>query len=112
MPYTEIQELFQDTDRVTLYRTIETLLEKGIIHKAYNEDRDTYYALCGSTCTNESHSHNHIHFECVTCSQVTCKELTNPVEVMIPNTEILEVHVAVKGICSGCRDKVVSIKSP
>lgn len=103
MPFTEIQLMFQDTDRVTLYRTIEKLLEKGIIHKAYSEERDTHYALCGGSCTDSSHSHNHIHFECVTCSQITCEELVKPVEITIPNADILEIHVAVKGICERCR---------
>ena len=37
IPYSKIQVLMKETDRVTLYRTIETLLEKGVIHKAYRE---------------------------------------------------------------------------
>ena len=43
MPYSAIQKALKSTDRVTLYRTLQTLSDKGIIHKAAHIDNEDYY---------------------------------------------------------------------
>ena len=47
MSYSAIQKQMDPIDRVTLYRTLETLKEKGVIHKAFQENNEIYYAICG-----------------------------------------------------------------
>ena len=64
MPYSAIQKSLKGRDRVTLYRTLQTLSDKGIIHKAATIDNEDYYAICGLSCTSQDHVHNHVHFKC------------------------------------------------
>ena len=43
-------------DRVTVYRTLQTFVEKGIIHTIPTTDNSVRYALCKDDCT-EGHHH-------------------------------------------------------
>lgn len=102
MPYSAIQESMESMDRVTLYRTIESLKKKGIIHKAYQENNDVYYAICGTGCGTHAHRHDHIHFKCEKCDLVTCKESVKNVQLAIPDHLINKVNIHVEGICPAC----------
>ncbi|MDC3134120.1 transcriptional repressor [Bacteroidota bacterium] len=103
MSYSNIQNTMQPIDRVTLYRTIEKLKEKGIIHTAFQSNNETYYAICGLDCSTESHKHDHIHFKCLKCETVTCEDLLNSLNISLPKHEIHNVSVNIKGICEVCR---------
>ena len=103
MPNSEIQKSMQSTDRVTLYRTLEVLMDQGIIHKALTEDNESYYAICGQQCSKDQHHHEHIHFKCNSCNTVTCQELRTKVKVLIPGHEIQHVSIHVKGVCKDCK---------
>ena len=101
--YSAIQKQMNQTDRVTLYRTIEVLKEKGIIHKAFQDNKDTYYAICGNTCGEGKHHHEHFHFKCLSCSTIICKDLTKPLERSIDNYEVFKISINIEGICESCR---------
>ena len=103
MSYSNIQNTMQPIDRVTLYRTIEKLKEKGIIHTAFQSNNEIYYAICGMDCSSENHVHNHIHFKCSKCETVTCEDVLNPLNISLPKHEIHNISVNVKGICEVCR---------
>lgn len=103
MPYSTIQKAMNSIDRVTLYRTLDTLSEKGIIHKAFQENNEVYYAICGQKCGKDSHHHDHIHFKCLNCEAVTCEQLNDLVKITIPEYEIHKVSIHVKGICKTCK---------
>lgn len=105
MPYSGIQKKLKSIDRVTLYRTIDSLINQGIIHQAYKENNDTYYALCGSGCSTHQHNHEHIHLKCIVCEAVTCHELHNKIEIPLTNFDIHKVSINVEGICEGCKTK-------
>jgi len=102
IPYSIIQEDLGKTDRITLYRTIQTLLEKGIIHKAFSDKEETYYALCGNSCTTKSHSHNHAHFKCTNCESVTCVPLHQELSISLPQFKIENIHIHLTGLCKNC----------
>lgn len=102
MPYSAMQEALQDIDRVTLYRTLESLKEKGVIHKAYQEGNDVYYALCGSSCKSNHHNHNHIHFKCIKCETVTCETPRNPIDIDLPGVDLHRLNIHAEGICQEC----------
>src|SRR5215210_5463635 len=51
-------------DRVTIYRTLQTFVEKGIIHTIPTADNSVLYALCKDSCTAGHHHVNHVHFIC------------------------------------------------
>jgi Fur family ferric uptake transcriptional regulator len=103
MSYSNIQSTMHPIDRVTLYRTIEKLKEKGIIHTAFHSNNEIYYAICGTDCSTDNHIHNHIHFKCLKCETVTCEDVLNSLNISLPKHEIHNISVNVKGICEVCR---------
>ncbi|MCH2022905.1 MAG: transcriptional repressor [Saprospiraceae bacterium] len=102
IPFSIIQKELSSTDRITLYRTLKTLLNKGVIHKALYNEKDTYYALCGNSCSNISHAHNHIHFKCNKCMQVSCQDLEKEIYVSIEGFKIDQINITASGICQQC----------
>ncbi len=102
MPYSKIQKELNQTDRITLYRTIQTLLEKGIIHKALSNNEDTYYALCGTSCSTKSHDHKHAHFKCTQCDSVSCVPLTQEISISLPQFKVNHVNIHLTGLCESC----------
>ena len=52
-------------DRVTVYRTLQTFVEKGIIHTIPTTDNSVRYALCKDDCTEGHHHDHHVHFICL-----------------------------------------------
>ena len=51
-------------DRVTVYRTLNSFLNKGIIHTIPTADNSIRYALCKENCEEGHHHDNHVHFVC------------------------------------------------
>ena len=92
-------------DRVTIYRTLKTFVDKGLIHKVLDDIGGMKYALCKSECNTTSHHHNHdhVHFKCNDCGQTTCLE-----EVVIPSLTLpngykkTEMNLLVQGVCKAC----------
>lgn len=105
MPYSAIQTAMSPIDRVTLYRTLESLTSKGIIHKAMQEGTEVFYAICGNKCADGHHKHDHIHFKCQSCDTVTCEKPIEGIEILLPEYDIHKVAVSVEGICPKCQDK-------
>ena len=103
MPYSAIQKAMKSIDRVTLYRTLETLVGQGIIHKAHQENNETYYAICGKKCSKGEHDYDHIHFKCIECNSVTCEQLSKKVKISIPDFEIQQMSIHLQGVCSSCK---------
>ena len=103
IPYSSIQQALKETDRVTLYRTLNTLLDKGIIHKALKDENDTYYALCTHRCSSVAHNHEHIHFKCSSCHEVSCVPMPTPFNVEIPDAIVNSIEIQVTGLCSKCQ---------
>lgn len=103
MPYSAIQESMESMDRVTLYRTLESLKKSGIIHKAFQDNNETYYAICGHSCNKDNHAHDHIHFKCVQCESVTCEKPSTPLKVSMPGFDINTTSVYVEGVCKSCK---------
>lgn len=90
-------------DRVTLYRTLNSFLESGIIHKIPNSDGAASYGLCHETCSPNYHEHNHIHFKCNKCGQIECLEDKAVPAVTMPKGYHIEtVNMIVDGICNKC----------
>ena len=99
--YSTILKEMTPINRVTLYRTIKTLKEKGIIHTAFKDKNETYYALCGTGCDSED-QHKHVHFKCLECDTITPQELSENVKISIPKYDISKISVNIEGICESC----------
>ncbi|MEM0939381.1 MAG: transcriptional repressor [Bacteroidota bacterium] len=98
----DLENKFKQYDRVTLYRTLNSFLASGILHKIPNENGAATYGLCHHTCTPQRHVHDHIHFKCNTCGQIECLDDTVP-NVSVPSGYQIEgVNLIVDGICANC----------
>jgi Fur family ferric uptake transcriptional regulator len=91
-------------DRVTVYRTLQTFLEKGIIHTIPTVDNSVLYALCKDNCSEGHHHDNHVHFICSECGKTIClPEITIP-QVKLPGGFLPhEYQMVVTGLCAACR---------
>lgn len=90
-------------DRVTLYRTLKSFEEVGLIHRVTDASGLVHYALCGEACGPEAHAHEHAHFQCDTCSHTYCLPGTTPVATVLPEGyQVQEVHVTYQGTCLRC----------
>ncbi len=89
-------------DRVTIYRTLYSFLEKGIIHKVLDEGGSSKYALC-SSCTDHNHQHDHVHFKCEKCGETNCLDDTFVPKISIPSGyKVKETGILMQGICNKC----------
>lgn len=102
MPFSQLQQQLNNTDRITLYRTLKTLVDKGVIHKAYFSQEETYYALCGTTCSHQVHQHDHIHFKCTSCSAVSCVYLEEAPKFTLKDMHVQSININAEGICKAC----------
>ncbi|MBJ05354.1 MAG: Fur family transcriptional regulator [Flavobacteriales bacterium] len=89
-------------DRVTLFRILSLFEEKGIIHSIRFNDVNTLYALCNDECSGEKHNHNHIHFQCIECDDVSCLNIKEFPTIKIPNYTISNLNINASGICLNC----------
>jgi Fur family ferric uptake transcriptional regulator len=91
-------------DRVTVYRTLQTFVDKGIIHTIPTPDNSIKYALCKDECTEGHHHDHHVHFQCNECGNTFClDEVTTP-EIKLPKGYSPEnIEVVINGVCKNCR---------
>lgn len=91
-------------DRITLYRTIKTFLEKSLIHEI-NLSGVKKYALCDHECGDHHvHHHEHVHFHCRICGEVYCVEVHELPKIHLPHYEIEEMEIQLKGVCDKCKN--------
>ncbi len=97
----EIEQYLNYADRTTVYRTLKTFENKGIVHQI-QEENITKYMLCHDDCDEQAHKDWHLHFYCKLCKKTLCRE-----DVILPHSfqtdlRIDEVRFFAKGICEQC----------
>lgn len=91
-------------DRVTVYRTLQTFVDKGIIHTIPTADNSIRYALCKDDCSEGHHHDHHIHFVCSNCNNTYCLDDIVTPEIKLPKGYTAKhVEVVVEGICKKCK---------
>jgi len=91
-------------DRVTVYRTLQTFVDKGIIHHIPTTDNSILYALCKDNCVAGHHHDNHVHFICDECHKTICLDDITIPEVKLPKGfKPKHTEMVVNGICDDCR---------
>jgi len=87
-------------DRVTVYRTLQTLIEKGIAHRVEAGDRLWRFAVCG--CGHRVHCHPH--FTCRVCGKVEClNDVDLPEFAQVGrNYRVESQEVYMTGVCAHC----------
>ncbi len=87
-------------DRVTIYRTLQSFVEKGIIHLIPTKDNSIKYALCKDDCEAGHHHDNHVHFICDECSKTICLDDVTVPQVKLPKGFTPQhAEMVVNGVC-------------
>jgi Fur family ferric uptake transcriptional regulator len=90
-------------DRVTIYRTLQTFVEKGIIHTIPTVDNSIRYALCKDDCAEGHHHDHHIHFVCSRCKNTFClDDIVTPSIALPKGYSTSHIEVVVEGTCKNC----------
>jgi Fur family ferric uptake transcriptional regulator len=85
-------------DRVTLYRTLDTLAEAGLLAKSIGSDRVARFV----PIARGDHSH-HAHFSCDRCGRLYCLPAKPPRPAHLPaGFEASVVELNVHGLCADC----------
>jgi Fur family ferric uptake transcriptional regulator len=87
-------------DKVTIYRTLETFVDSGLVHKAYLRKRSWHFELARNCTENQCHPH----FTCTECGVTHC--LTD-VSIPLASTAtkgftITRQRVQLEGLCPKC----------
>ncbi len=107
LSHSDIEQFFgKSYDRVTLYRTLKTFLDSGLIHKVLDDEGGMKYAMCSPECNETAqhkHHHDHVHFKCKNCGETNCLD-----QIIIPSFNLpkgyskSEMNLLVQGICASC----------
>lgn len=91
-------------DRVTIYRNLNTYLDKGVIHRVPDNSGVMKYALCQENCkTTEVHSHDHVHFKCSICGDTRCLHEAIIPQIPLPSGyKAAETNMLIQGTCPNC----------
>jgi Fur family ferric uptake transcriptional regulator len=96
------KKLHEELDSVTLYRVLEWLTENELIHRIAGADQVWRFSAGAG-----HHAHEHAHFQCTTCEQVTCfTDLALPRKIKLPDGfQTQEIDFLIKGTCANCNRK-------
>jgi Fur family transcriptional regulator, ferric uptake regulator len=105
LAHADIEKKTSDAiDRVTIYRTLQTFEEKGLIHSIPTADNSVKYALCKEQCEEGHHHDNHVHFICDECGKTICLDDVLVPEVKLPKDfQPQQSNMVVNGICGDCK---------
>lgn len=98
----DLEAAFERADRITLYRTLKTFEEKGLVHSIEDGTGATKYALCAPGCACAPQD-LHVHFHCSGCAETYCLPKSKIPDINLPvGYQLEEINLVVKGTCSRC----------
>jgi len=105
LSYSDIEkEVAAAFDRVTVYRTLKTFLDKGLVHKVLDDGGSLKYALCNHHCSSAEHHHDHVHFKCTKCGQTNCLDEVEVPSIKLPKGfQANEINLLIQGLCNKCQ---------
>ena len=103
LSFKDLEDKFHEYDRVTLYRTLHSFEENGLLHKIPGDSGSAVYGLCND-CDVKEHHHNHMHFKCNTCGITQCIDvpIDIPAITLPKNYKMTDLDVIVNGVCGTC----------
>lgn len=100
---TDMELAMGKTDRVTLYRTIKTFEENGLVHRIEDGTGATKFAICQTDCSTDGHHDLHVHFYCTHCRETHCLPKVSIPDVALPASyRAEERQLIIKGVCGNC----------
>jgi Fur family ferric uptake transcriptional regulator len=90
----------KSANKVTVYRTLESMVATGLVHKAFVHKRAEHFELA-NRCTDVQ---CHPHFTCTNCGETFC--LTDTFLPLIKGLKkgfvVHRQRVGIEGLCSSC----------
>lgn len=100
-----IEKDMHPADRVTIYRTLRSFEDSGIIHRIADPTGAIKYALCNAGCDDHAHHDSHAHFHCNACQKTICLDAQHELNVNAPaGYAVAETHVILSGTCDHCTE--------
>ena len=97
----ELRQRMPDLDRVSLYRSLEWLLEAGLAFRIDAAGQHRYGA------SHQEQDHHHPHFRCTGCGMTTClSDVTNPIVRLPRGFRTTTVELLVTGLCTSCGERL------
>jgi len=94
----KLDKIGEGCDRVTLYRVLDRLVERGLAHKLSGEDRVWRFNAI------VENKHQHPHFHCLSCGKVTCLDKVSINLGRLPTGySTANVSTTIEGACPQCR---------
>ncbi|MGZ5303274.1 MAG: Fur family transcriptional regulator [Bacteroidia bacterium] len=98
--------LGETLDRVTIYRTLTSFVENGLLHKVLDDAGASKFALCTHHHETEAHADEHIHFKCLNCNNTHCLDhLTFPQFHAPSGYSFSNTNVLIQGVCPDCNSE-------
>lgn len=93
-----------EMDRVTLYRVLDWLVEKGLAHKIAGDDRVWRFNAMAGNGPSQVGAHEHAHFQCSRCGRLYCLDDLRPVFAFTlpPGFRCDHAELTLRGICPDC----------
>jgi len=89
-------------NKVTVYRTLESMVDAGLVHKAFVEERSQHYELADKCTEHQCHPH----FVCTDCGRTSCMhDMSLPMAISAPAGFVIErQQVRLQGLCPKCNE--------
>jgi len=101
----DVEQYFSRSDRTTLYRTLKTFEENGLVHEIHDLSGSTKYALCADDCSCTYPEDVHVHFYCNTCKKTFCFPDRSVPSISLPDDYLpVSGDFVINGICPACRN--------
>jgi Fur family ferric uptake transcriptional regulator len=89
-------------DKTTIYRTLMSLVEADLVHKAFVQHRQWYFEPAHHCTTHQCHPH----FTCIRCDQTVCLHDVNTPLIQLPKgMTMTRQQIRIEGVCATCREK-------
>ncbi len=99
------KSIIRNFDRITIYRTLQSFENSGILHKITSPDGTIKFALCTPHCPSKHHYEKHIHFYCTNCGKIYCDEEFDISELNIKSDfAINSIQIIAEGWCWKCNE--------
>lgn len=96
----EIEKLLSE-DRITIYRTLKSFEEKGLIFTTLQKNK-VVYGLCPSK-NEDSLKSQHAHFFCISCKTSECLNILIPTLKNDIKHKITSAYLTYQGFCQACQ---------
>lgn len=99
----DLEDLLPSGDRATLFRTLKTFEQNGVIHQIKDGSNSTKYALCHDSCGSSQHLDIHPHFHCQKCGKTICLEKQEiEINSLPQGVQVNEYSLIIRGFCANC----------